>query len=220
MRTKYGLFVALALALGTMAAMADTIATLDTGVDNSGASLPNGATDNHWLITPPGAAGQVSTDVNYQAGLKTSGVNWNNAVGIIPTGVPLPISYTYSINFTINTLMYSSFSLSATAWADDSITAVSLSNSGGANLLTPSLVNGATLFSTSEQSLFADGLNTLTLTVKNVVGPTGLLLTGAVTATAVPEASEWAMLIGAAGLGLLTYRKQLAALIKRDAATS
>jgi hypothetical protein len=218
MRNIHAMVVALFCAAGAFSVMADTIAILDTGVDNSGASLSDGAADPHWSISPPspGVAATVSSVMNALAIANTSGVNWNNAMGIIPSTGSAPGFYSYSMSFSIDKSVYSSFSLSGASWADDSITAVTL----GGNALSTTLVNGARYFSTSDQSLFNDGLNTLTLTVMNMGGFTGLLLSGSVNATAVPEASEWAMLIAATGLGLLAYRKQLGSMIHQDTTAS
>jgi hypothetical protein len=211
MKNKYGFFVAVALALGTFAGMAETIANLNTGVDGNGASLGWGATDLRWSITtPPPSSVLGGTTFN----IGTPPIDWGSARYISPwmnNYGPLG-NYSYEITFNMTKMTGLTYSLDAAAWADDSILSVTF---GGSTLTPTKDANNVYNFVFSDQSLFHSGDNTLMLVVNNrEAGAIGLILTGSV--TAVPEASEWAMLIGAAGLGLLAYRKKLVALMQRE----
>jgi hypothetical protein len=225
MKTRYGFCVAFALALGAFSVMADSIpiATLSSGVDNNGVSLNWGVTDTRWQITTPFVAGvpplipdtpsTVVPGTTFNASVPYPGI-WGVSRYISPYigGGGVAGNFLYQSQFNMTYVPSLTYTLSLTAWADDTITSATLN---GVALTATPLANNVVIFSTTDQSLFATGLKTLQLTVNNKDwGGTGLILAGGV--TAVPEASEWAMLIGAGGLGLMVYRKKLLELTQRN----
>ena len=185
-----------------------------TGVDEAtGQVLADNQPDNNWIISNVDSPGdgtvpRPATVTNPEGG-------WNASVPIAGTGIITrgdsyqgqTTAYYYTHQFTLNTVHFTQFAMSGKVWADDQVQV--LLNNNLVLTRTGDLWNTLpTTFSANNQSFFVNGLNTLTFIVWNSgSGPTGLDVIGSV--TAVPEASEWVMLVGALGMAGLCYRRQL-----------
>lgn len=198
------------------------LTTLRTGVDESSGNslLANGAADSNWIVTPASgdAGGTTPRAANVYANygdyawtaplsgtqIITRGTDANGASG----------TYNYNVTFTLNTAVNNSFVLSGQVWADDQV-AVYL-NGTQIMALSAAIWNmPAVSFSSVDQSLFLNGVNTLTFAVLNSGGgPTGMDALVTISA-AVPEAGEWLMIL--AGLGLITWwrREDLTQFLQR-----
>lgn len=215
--------IALLSVLPLLAAQAVTIDTFKTGVDESnGTVLSDNQTDSNWIITSltggtdgtfPRAAVATTPEPGWYSGvplagtaLITRGTSYNGQNG----------TYSYEYQFSINTLTYTNFAVGGLTWADDQVRV--LLNGHEIMALSGTIWNMPPVsFTNSTQSYFVNGLNTLTFEVVNSGGgPTALDVSGVVTATPVPEAQEWAMMILAAVFIGWYRREDISAWLKRQ----
>jgi hypothetical protein len=190
----------------------------NTGVDDTGALLPDGATDTHYGVVAAWIAGPRGVNDSWVSNASSLASRW-----IMPN--PMPCCSTsdtvYSISLTFDLTGYDSTSASLSGrWATDNFGDVYLNGA----LLTlghsPSAGDPLTGFSQwspfAASSGFVAGLNTLSFRVVNsgstgfdTDNPTGLrveFLSSSV--SAVPETSTYLMLFaGLAVLACVTRRK-------------
>ena len=206
------------LALGA-GAQAVVIDTFRTGVDesNGNALLADKVADSNWIITSitGGADGTVpraATTINPPTSAWTAPIAGTRDItrGTSSDG-PVGTTYTYRYQFTLDTSAFTGFGLSGLVWADNQVRV--LLNGNEILAQTGNIISSpAVSFSTSNQSYFQNGVNSLTFEVLNSSqNPTGLDVSGTVTATAtaVPEAHEWAMMFAATGLVVWWRRREV-----------
>ncbi len=203
-------------AWASLPAQGATINTFATGVNEStSALLADNVADTNWNITAISASdGTVPRAATTTVGDDTPG-GWTAPLAgsrVITRGNSVSgvnATYTYTYEFTLDTSIQSNFSLSGLVWADDRVRV--LLNGNEVLALTAVIWNQPHVsFSTGNQSFFQNGVNTLSFEVLNSGGgPTGLNATGIVTATAVPEPHEWAMIFMVGGTLLYLKRRDL-----------
>lgn len=213
-----GFLLAVCLVLaGLNKVSAVTIDSFRTGYNEvANSMLGDNAADTNWVITAISGAGDgtVPRSAQVQHGVTSGwsaplgGTSFSRYItrGNSSTGT-IGLTYTYSYQFTLNTSTFTDFVLSGAVQADNQ---VRILLNGNEILAQTGDIRGAgaTSFSTSNQGYFQNGVNTLSFEVLNTSqGSTGLNATGIVTATAVPEPYEWAMIFGAGGL-LLWWRRR------------
>lgn len=214
---RSGLTVIL-LVLSVCSASAVVIDTFRTGVDegNGNALLADNVADNNWTISAiSGSDGTVPRAATTTFGGDTPG-GWTAPLAgtrIITHGTSVNgvnATYTFTYQFTINTATHNAFSISGMTWADDRVRV--LLNGNEIMPLSAVIWNQpAVSFSSSNQSFFQNGVNTLSFEVVNSGGgPTGLDVSGTVSAPAVPKPHEWAMILGTGGILILWRRRELA----------
>ncbi|HEY1170406.1 MAG TPA: hypothetical protein VGH19_03460 [Verrucomicrobiae bacterium] len=194
-----------------------TIDTFKTGIDEStGNVLADNAADVNWTIVSltggsdgsfPRAAVATGKEPGWHSsipmagtGLITRGTDWNGQNG----------TYAYQYQFTANTASYTNFAVGGLAWADDQVRV--LLNGNEIMAMSSTIWNANPVsFTNATQAYFVNGLNTLTFEVYNSGGgPTALNVSGIVTATPIPEAHEWAMMLLALGMVGYFRREQIA----------
>lgn len=186
---------------------ASTIPVYGTGVNNIGGLLPASSADSHWTITssPLGPATAYVYDGGYP--IPPWALNGPDSMWISPTsdtGGPSG-TYVYQTTFDLTGLDASTAQLSGSWSTDDSAEAYLNGNDIGT-------LNWANLsaFSVTNSAYFVAGINTLTINVNNLGGPTGLRVnisgTADLLATDTPEPAT--MLFAAAGLGALALVKR------------
>jgi hypothetical protein len=195
----------LALA-GTAANAADIVGLYDTGVDNGGAQLGEGAADTHYLVNGTG------TPVVYTNALYVSDPS-AKFIAVAPGGGYTDPVNTYTLNFDLTGYNVSTASLSG-EFAADNFGTVELNG----HLLT-SLSD--TLYENFEQlhpftanaADFVAGVNTLTFTITDT-GPPSAFMVAQLAGSAdvlggVPEPATWAMfLAGFFGLGVVARARK------------
>ncbi len=208
--------VAAAAAITAATAGAAPITTLyNTGVDNSGIATSGNGADLHWGLLPESLAYDGGTNGSFPIGpwiADSTTSRWvtptaNAADGNIDhssDGI-----YTYATIFSLNKLKASTASFSGRFASDNTVDSIQLngvtiSGSGGS-------FDHWNSFS-SAGGTFRAGYNLLTFTVRNYAcscnNPTGLRVEVSGTATAVPEAATWTMMIAGFGLvGIATRRR-------------
>jgi hypothetical protein len=207
----------LALALGAIdRAQAATITTLfNTGVNTSGAVLPDGTIDSHYTLTaaPAGAGTAVARTAGYPAGGPWSGISTTSAwVGPNTTNFyGAPGDYTYTTTFDLTGFDASTANINGKWSTDNNGVAIKL-NGNTVVLPASSLSNSYTTFSAfTISSGFLSGLNQLDFVVNNGPGlannPTGLRVELEGTAAAVPEPSDLVGTAVAFGSVVLLKRK-------------
>ncbi len=199
-----------------------TITTIKTGVDetNGNAFLADDAADVTWSIVSitGGTDGTVPRSATTVAASLPSGWTGNAIAGTQFIGrgtssVGIDSStYVYQTTFNLNTALFNNFAFSGSTWGDNTVSVILNGNVIGTS------ANLSTLnFSTVNQSYFVNGVNTLQLSVANNVTDTGVSFSGTITATAVPEAGEWAMMLAVlTGFGW-RYRREGSEWIRRFA---
>jgi hypothetical protein len=154
--------------------------------------VPRAATVTYQDDTPSGWTAPLAGTRIITRGTSVSGVSG---------------TYTFTYQFSLNTALQSNFNLSGLVWADDQVRVLL----NGNQIMALSAViwsQPAVSFSTTNQSYFVNGINTLTFEVVNSGGgPTGLDVSGTVTANTVPEPGEWAMMAVALG-GIVIFLKR------------
>jgi hypothetical protein len=211
----------LALISVAPAAQASTITLFNTGVNGLGTPLANGVLDTHYSLVPPAGPLQALTsgggfpippwlgDDSLSAWI---GPNTPTAFG--PGG-----SYDYQTTFDLTGLNPSTASIGGQWSSDNTGLQILINGQDIGNGFNPYGNPGDYSYqhwmSFSINSGFVAGLNTLDFIVVNgngagdTEGPTGLRVEMAGAASAVPEASTWAMmLLGFGGVGLLAYRRR------------
>ena len=197
---------ALAVAFSAASASAAPIILYNTGVDNNGALLADGATDTHYSTSSRVAGGPyVFTDPNGNYVTPSDA----KAISIQPGGAYTQSVNTYSISFTLTDI--SNAMVSGLFAADDS-GVVSLNGIQGASTGNPGY-RSLTRFTFT--SGFVLGLNTLNFTVTDTGGqPSGVLVSGLTgSAGAVPEPATWGLMLagfGMIGVGLRSRRRSTA----------
>lgn len=205
----------LAVFLVGSSAQATVINTFMTGVDesNSNALLADNAADSNWSITAitssDGTVPRAAT-VTYQDDTPSGWTAPIAGTRIITRGTSVSGvngTYTYTYQFTLNTALQSNFNLSGLVWADDQVRV--LLNGNQIMALSAVIYNQpAVSFSTANQSYFVNGINALTFEVVNSGGgPTGIDVSGTITANTVPEPGQWAMMAVALG-GIAMFLKR------------
>ena len=200
-----------ACAVPNAAATAAGITTLyNTGVDNAGNVLANGATDTHYTLTQqPGtsySAQVVGSSLGNQSGLSGRsqfvGPNSNtNADG--PGG-----TYIYRTTFSLAGYSAATAAISG-VWSADDVGADILLNGTSIGLTAQPTWYSSTAFKIL--SGFVAGMNTLDFVLRNDQGATGLRVEMTGTANAVPEpASVLLLAMGIGGIVLLRKRLQRA----------
>jgi hypothetical protein len=197
----------------TTAASAVTIKTIKTGVDesNGDALLADDAADANWSLASVtgGTDGTTPRTATVVAASLPGG--WAGKViagtGFITRGTSQVgtdgATYNFETTFNLDTVNFGSFTFSGSTWADNTVSVILNGNVIGTS------ANLAQLdFTTSNQSYFVNGLNTLRLSVFNNVTDVGVSFSGLITATPVPEPHEWAMMLIVFGFFGWHYRSR------------
>ena len=215
-RIVLSLMAGLWLALGA-GAQAVVINTFKTGVDesNGDALLADNVADSNWIITSitGGADGTVpraATTINPVTSGWTAPIAGTRSITRgTSSGGEKGATYTYRYQFTLDTSAFTDFGLSGLVWADNQVRV--LLNGNQILAQTGNIRSSpAVSFSTINQSYFQNGINSMTFEVLNTTeDSTGLNVSGTVTATAVPEAHEWAMMFAATGMIVWRRRREV-----------
>ncbi|MGE5294775.1 MAG: hypothetical protein ACM3VT_08090 [Solirubrobacterales bacterium] len=143
----------------------------NTGVDDTGTALPNGAIDTHWALTGPGGPAAVATIRHPAWVAEPAGSMWI-APEEYPANVTAPIAtWTYSTTFELADLTGTNVTLSG-SWASDNASQILLNgNPTGFSRLYEFAYTSLEDFVIT--SGFQAGTNTLSFMVENYVSPTG-----------------------------------------------
>ncbi len=184
----------------------------NTGVDNLGVTLADGAIDPHYLLissVDSSFPGPDAVVVNAGYPIAPNGpwvANDSQSKWISPRadgGTEPNGLYTYELTFDLTGLDPTNAHITGMASADD---AVSVSLNGGAAQTLPGTYTSYSPF--AFDSGFVAGVNTVDFQVANLYGyPTGLRVD--IQGTDVPEPGAYALLggLGVTGLGLLRRRR-------------
>ena len=222
---KVHLVAALALLTVTSivpTAQASTIVLFNTGVDSSGNPLANGAAETHYsLVSVPGLPLQAITSVGgFPIGPWLGDDSLSTWIGPNTTQATGPGGfYDYQTTFNLAGLSPTTASIFGQWSSDNEGVRILINGTDILNGNNPYGTSGSYSFehwqSFSVNSGFLAGLNTLDFIVTNgngaddQSGPTGLRVEMAGIASAVPEASTWAMMIlGFLGIGFMAYRRK------------
>ncbi|HEV2651444.1 MAG TPA: PEP-CTERM sorting domain-containing protein [Rhizomicrobium sp.] len=191
---------------GTAANAADIVGLYNTGVDNGGTQLAEGASDTHYVVNGTG------TPVVYTNALYVSDPS-AKFIAVAPGGGYTNPVNTYTLDFDLSGYDIATASLSG-QFAADNFGTVELNG----HLLTS--LSG-TLFENFEQlhpfsataADFVAGMNTLTFTITDTGPPSAFMVADLVGTAdvlgAVPEPATWAMfLLGFFGLGMMARARQ------------
>ena len=211
LRTTLGI-AALATSIAVPHAFATTITFYNTGEAADGSTLTAGATDSHYsLVSNPSGSAETSTATQRNGAwvAPSAGSGWISP-GASGNSNWASGSYTYETSIDLTSYNASTAILTGTIAADDSV-AIYLNHSGTAAF---TATNGFASTASFSISGFTSGVNVIDFVVVNQSGPTGLLVTGTLTAQpvtiAAPEPSTFVLV---AGGGLVTFtgvrRKQL-----------
>jgi hypothetical protein len=134
--------------------------------------VPGGQADPRVTVTPAGGSSQsaivcATNDPAWASPLPGSG--WISLQADCGTSLADSTNYVYSTTFTLPR-NHSAARIDGQVLADDSVT-IQLN---GTTIFTGGNLAGATPFSSADASLFTTGVNTLTFTVFNVTGASGL----------------------------------------------
>ncbi len=211
---------AAAFAVGSPTASAAQILLFNTGVDGSGAVLPDGTVgDPHYTLisAPPTTAGlkiltaasAPSTWLGDNTTSRWIGPNTTQANG--PVGI-----YTYETTFDLTGLDPATATISG-IWSTDNPGMDILLNAvpSGFTTSATSFSTGFSPFSFAAGSAFVPGVNTLRFVLENQGGPTGLRveLSGTArntTATGVPDGGMTLSLLGFVMAGMAWFRRKSA----------
>ncbi len=176
MRVQFLRSCLVVLACGAMASAALAVpipGLFNTGVDNSGVPLPNGAVDPHWVLTtgPTGVPTAIAGNPIPPSWVpNTATSRWVTplAGGTSGTGAGI---YTYDLTFDLTGLDPTTATISGD-FAGDNSTSMLLN---GVSFATHA--GGGTAFTSfnsfSTSTGFLAGINTLTVQVNNSGGPSG-----------------------------------------------
>ena len=180
----------------------------NTGVDNSGTPLPNGAVDPHWVLStgPAGVPTAIAGDPippNWIPNTVSSRWVTPFANGIASPGFG---TYTYDLTFSLAGFNPATAVITGD-WSSDNTSNVLLngspiaSHSGGGSAF-------LSFDSFTASAGFLPGLNTLTIQVNNFGGPSGAHVTELRgDAQLIPEPASVA-LIATGAIGLLSRRRR------------
>ncbi|HEY1170407.1 MAG TPA: hypothetical protein VGH19_03465 [Verrucomicrobiae bacterium] len=220
---------ALALAVLPLTCLqAIVIDTFKTGVnETTGTILADNATDSNWIITSL-TGGNSDGTFPRPATVTDPASGWSSALPIAGTALitrgttvaGVYGTYTFAYQFSINTATHSGFAIGGLTWADDYIRV--LLNGNEIMAMSGHIWNQPPVsFTNSNQAYFLNGLNTLTFEVLNTGGDVAMNASGVVTATPIPEAHEWAMMMLAFGImGYFSLKRDSAQKLPSQAQTS
>jgi hypothetical protein len=198
-------------------ASAASIALFNTGVDSTGAVLPNGAMEQHYTLvgyaaTQYPATPRVATSANgFPIGPWLGDNSASAWVGPNTDGSlnGYAGAYDYQLTFSLAGLNPATASIIGQWASDDQGTDILING-----VSTGAFVGGFSAFSPfSITSGFVAGTNTLDFLVYNDGGPTGLRveMSGTAATSAVPETATWAMMLaGFAMVGAAMRRRHTA----------
>jgi len=131
-----------------------------------------GQADPNLTVTPPGGSSQAATVCsNLVPGWANplAGSNWDSLQADCTTSLAGGANYQYSTTFTLPANR-PGVAISGQVIADDSV----VIQLNGNTIFTGGGLVAATAFSSNNAAFFTTGTNTLTFTVNNVTGPSGL----------------------------------------------
>ena len=198
-----------ALWIGTGAAFATPAAIsglYNTGVDDYGSPLADGATDKHYFVDGTGVPTVYENGHYFLPG--DAGF-----IGVEPDGEYATPANTFTLTFSLAGLQASTAQLSGGFEADNYGSVYLNGHLLVQDYQGSSVTNFEALTSFFAGSAdFKSGLNTLSFAITDLGPPSGLLVSDlsgtADVASGVPEASTWAMmLLGFSSLGVFGYRR-------------
>jgi hypothetical protein len=208
-------------------AAATTLVNLSTGYDQgSGSLISYGSLDDNWsLVSAPAGAiagGAKVTSPNPAWFNPDPYARWISSQSLIQPTTYLPAGhYVYQYLFPLTMVSDLKYSIAGDYGSDDITVSITLNDNildvdgGGKHGSFPSS------FLAEDQDFFNDGINTLLVTVNNVVGPGSFVMRGFVSGESIslpssgpapspnPEPATLLLLgSGLAGLGLVRRRKR------------
>jgi hypothetical protein len=196
------MILVLAILMAPAAVFAAPIDIYSTGVDDSGALLPDWAVDPHYTLagstTDPDVYANGYPEAHFWVANTTTSqwiTDFTQALG----------PFVYSTTFDLTGYDHTSATLGG-LWSADDQAIMKLNGVVVASLFFPLTQPWQELSAFAINSGFIAGFNTLTFEVPNIGGPSGLhvQIAGDAALTAVPEPSTFAL--AAVGLGLM-YRQ-------------
>ncbi|MGH2458056.1 MAG: hypothetical protein ACRDIY_04235 [Chloroflexota bacterium] len=133
---------------------------------------PSGQADSRISVVPPGGSSQqavICSNLPSGWAAPIAHSNWISLQADCTTGLAAGATYVYTTTFNLNN-QRPNLSISGNVQADDSVT-IQLN---GNTIFTGGGFTTATPFSSNNAAFFANGANTLTFSVYNAGGPSGL----------------------------------------------